>query len=631
MKCWDFEQVLLKMKRIIYFIIFLAGIYSCSPRGRIVEATENEVPAAARFAEFGEKQLSLIGDIQPFKSEIRIDTIDESKYLINLILYTDFPSALPKFDFQIKYPKNSVSILWSSRSWSNSSYINIPNYSRLQSDYNVVSALTNDDKNRLTMASWDDFKNRFTGIDIKKDFDSLVFVFNFFNTSVPDAEVLEYKAQILIDLQEKQFSKSIRECIQWRLDKEDHSTIRKIDMSLLPVYSLWYPMNRNIPIENITYYFDSISSMGFKSVLFDDGWQDVVRFDIDTNGYWDPSQTNVVKEFMNKAHEKDMKVALWYTKPFTGAHKYVFKKYEGKYLQYITSSQPVLDIRYPDVRKYLSKLYSNVVTEWGVDGIWFDFLNGYYPDEHIIVTEDNGRDFVSVRKSLDSLRLEMEGDLITSNPDLSINQSYPSVGPLHTSNLKTINGFLGTTVLNDVREKLVNNRLMYGEYSPFIEVMGIHPRDPAVEVALKFQSVMFGAPYISYFSYTLPEEIRKTLGFWIQYWQSNNELLLQGDFEAFDPVHRYTVLKSANESKQIIGVYGRTAPVDLGYFQFEIADIINSCEYQFVSVTGTPTGKVDYITYDHTGKYVERGSLKFKRGIATVEVPVAGYTHLIVK
>ena len=104
---------------------------------------------------------------------------------------------------------------------------------------------------------------------------------------------------------------------------------------------------------------------------------------------------------MNKAHEKDMKVALWYTKPFTGAHKYVFKKYEGKYLQYVTSSQPVLDIRYPDVRKYLSKLYANVVTEWGVDGIWFDFLNGYYPDEHIIVTDDNGRDFVSVRKSLD--------------------------------------------------------------------------------------------------------------------------------------------------------------------------------------------------------------------------------------
>ncbi len=114
--------------------------------------------------------------------------------------------------------------------------------------------------------------------------------------------------------------------------------------------------------------------MGFKSVLFDDGWPDVVRFDIDTNGYWDPSQTSVVKEFMNKAHEKDMKVALWYTKPFTGAHKYVFKKYEGKYLQYITSSQPVLDIRYPDVRKYLSSLYSSVVTEWGVDGIWLIFL-----------------------------------------------------------------------------------------------------------------------------------------------------------------------------------------------------------------------------------------------------------------
>jgi hypothetical protein len=48
-------------------------------------------------------------------------------------------------------------------------------------------------KNRLTMASLDISKKQVYRMTIKKDFDSLVFVFNFFNTSVPDAEVLEYR------------------------------------------------------------------------------------------------------------------------------------------------------------------------------------------------------------------------------------------------------------------------------------------------------------------------------------------------------------------------------------------------------------------------------------------------------
>ncbi|MBN1926458.1 MAG: hypothetical protein JW798_11540, partial [Prolixibacteraceae bacterium] len=282
-------------------------------------------------------------------------------------------------------------------------------------------------------------------------------------------------------------------------------------------------------------------------------------------------------------------------------------------------------------RDYLSDMYTKVVAEWGVDAVLFDFLNGYYPDEHIIVTEDRGRDFVSVRKALDSLRLKMQYDLVYNNPEIEINQSYPAVGPLHTSNTKTINGFLGTTVLNDVREKLVNNRLLYGDYSPFMEVMGIHPRDPAVEVALKFQSILYGTPYVSFFSYTLPDDLRETINFWVKYWISNNTYLLESDFEAFYPVQRYSLLKAGNETKQIVTVYGRISYIDLGYFGFETADVINASDSPQISVYGTPTGKVDYIIYNYKGVYQSRGTLRFRRDIATVEVPLGGFARLIVK
>ncbi|MBN1767783.1 MAG: alpha-galactosidase [Prolixibacteraceae bacterium] len=615
---------------ILLFPIFLWFVFSCKPSGTNGYNSEDIAPVEENIG-LSTEMFSIEGDMQPFNSEIRIDTIDENKYVINLNLYTDFPSLLPRFQFSIKYPRKLVHGLWSSRTWSNQSFITIPNYARLQSEYNIVSAIAKNSQNRISLASFDDFYGQYTQIDIKEVGDSIEFSFNFFNDILPDAELLDYTSKIFVDFSSDNYSNTIRSAAQWRLDFDNKKAISKVDMSLKPVYSVWYPMDRNIPLENITHYFDSISSMGFNSVLFDDGWQNVVRFEVDTTGMWDPSDIDVIKDFIAKTQETNMKIALWYSQPFVGAHNYVFKHFENKYLQYRTSSQPILDIRYPEVRDYLTEMYAKIVSEWEVDGIWFDFLNGYYPNENIIITEDYGRDFVSVRKALDSLKTQMQYAMLYERPDISINQSYKSVGPLHTSNTKTINGFLGTTVLTDVREKLVNNRLLYGEYSPFMEVIGIHPKDPAVDVAKKFQSVLFGTPYVSYFSYTLPEEVQQTLRFWITYWKSNAHYLTESEFKAYNPVQRYTVLIGGNTMKQILVFYNRVAPYDFGYFNFEMADVINSSNYPFVSVKGKPTGKIDFITYDHKGVYVDRGTLKFKNDVALIEIPIGGYSRLIVK
>jgi hypothetical protein len=378
------------MNRRITIILLVFIWFSCSTS----RVAENQSPISEDVASdyvFSIDKFWLEGDVQPFNSEIRVDTLENGLFLVHLNLYTDFPSGLPKFRFHLKYPKKYVDVLWSSRTWSNSSFVNIPNYARLQSDENIISASTKNSANRLTLATTDRFQGRYTGIDVGLERDSIVFSFNFFNNSVPDAELLEYNSKILIDFRQQQYSLSIRNTAQWLLDmNETKKTVTKIDAELQPVYSLWYPMHRNIPLENITFYFDSIANMGFRSVLFDDGWQNVVRFDVDKDGYWDPSQTEIVTGFMNKAREKKMKVALWYSQPFVGAHRYIYDKFDGKYLQYRTSSQALLDVRYPEVRSYLAKLYRDVVAGWGVDGVWFDFLNGYYPDEQIIITQDNG-------------------------------------------------------------------------------------------------------------------------------------------------------------------------------------------------------------------------------------------------
>lgn len=609
--------------------IFLIG---CMPKAGFYVKEEAEAVQVYEPFEFSPEKIKLVGDIQPFMQEVKIDTLEADRYLVHVNLYTDFPSSLPKFNIEIEYPRANVYNLWSSRNWSTNSYMTIPNYASLVSDYNVVSAISKNSDNRLTITVNDDFKGNYVGISVKQKTNTVSFNLGYFSDKAPDAEILEYKSTILLDLREVQFSSVVRESAQWLLDKEGSRKITKIEPDLLPVYSLWYPMHQNIPLENITYYFDSIYNMGFRSVLFDDGWQQVVRFDVDKEGNWDPSKTEEVKSFMNAVKDKDMKVALWYSLPVLGSHKYVQDRFWGKYLQYQTSTEPALDIRYPDVRQYLADVYSGIVTEWGIDAIWFDFFNGYYPNEHIIVTDDLGRDFVSVRKALDSLRVKMEYELLYANPGLSINQSYKQVGPLHTSNTKSINGYMGVNVAGQVHEKQINNRLVYGELSPFMEVMGVHPKDQAVDIARKFHAMMFGAPYVSYFSYTLPEELRETLVFWISYWKENMHYLLFSGFEAYDPVKKYPVVKSGDKYKTIVVFYDRYSQAfDLGNLDFSFADIINSSTSDQISLKGVLNAKkVDFVKYDYMGHEIEKGSLSFKKGEELVSIPVGGYMSLTI-
>ncbi|HQN93103.1 MAG TPA: hypothetical protein PLQ09_03220, partial [Prolixibacteraceae bacterium] len=150
------------MKCHIYIILLFLVIYSCSSKKLTDDKVGIPEAPVTEFFAFDSSQLSIEGDIQPFNSQITIDTLGENLLLLNLTLYTDFPSALPSFAFKIKYPRNLIGSLWSSRTWSSNSYINIPNYSRLQSDVSVVSGIGATDNNVITLATYDNFASRYT-------------------------------------------------------------------------------------------------------------------------------------------------------------------------------------------------------------------------------------------------------------------------------------------------------------------------------------------------------------------------------------------------------------------------------------------------------------------------------------
>ena len=611
-------------KRFKYIIIFLCLFYVNAARSQSFFEEQNE-PLVYTFSL---SDVSVSGDIKPFKYSLVLDSIQPNYYILRVIFETEYPTKIPPFKVNINYPKELVDALWSSRSWSSKSYITVPNYSRLQSDYNIITALSRNSENRLTLATYDQFDAKYTSIDINYKYRYMEFTLEHFEKSYPETEVSRYVSTIVLDYRNQPYSQSIREVSDWRIRKDLKYKVPEIDFEQFPVYSLWYPLKQNIPIESVTHYMDSIVSMGFRSVLVDDGWQNVVQFSVSPTGLWKPTNASIMDELIAKSHNRNFKVGLWMSQPFLGNQGIIASKFDGKFLQYRNSSIPVLDVRYPDVRDYLMKVYVNMVKSWKVDAIDFNFLNGYYPNEEIVSSEDLGRDFILVRNALDTLKAGIYNEIKLFNPDLAVKQTYPTVGPIISSNSKTLNGFLGTNILPSIREKVANNRMMYGNKTPFMEIMGISEYDSPVDVALKFQSLLYGIPYVSFYAYTLPEETRETLNFWVKYWKSNKLSLFEQGFEALDPANHYPIMISGDDRKKIYTRYDENFDVDLGIIDFETADIINATKNQSLTLKGTIEEPLLYGVYDYKGKQIDNGYLRLRRGTQKMLVPAGGFVHL---
>ena len=211
-------------------------------------------------------------------------------------------------------------------------------------------------------------------------------------------------------------------------------------------------------------------------------------------------------------------------------------------------------------------------------------------------------------------------------------QIFPVVGPNLISYQNFLTGFVGVENTQVVREKMVNNRLLYGKFTPFMEVVAITPRETAEDIARKLQSVLFGNPYLSFYVTTLPEPSKQTIRFWLDYWKKNHSVLFDGNFEPMQVARFYPVIKADNEQKVIYMVtedYTINLPVALT----KTIDVINSKTTGTVQfMLGNPSVQYNYEIFNCKGERMEKGILKSKsKNLIDFLVPVAGFmrvTHM---
>jgi len=579
---------------------------------------------------FNRSKIHIEGVMSPFEATIDIKEQGLQKYILNIYLHSTYAVSPPTFKVSVKFPKDKINQIWNSKTWSNKSYFTIPSYDRAAAGFSIISGLTVNDQNQITFTCKDAYKAKFVSSNITEENDSIVFGLSFFEDNPPLSNLQDYQAEVLVDFRNIHFSKAIFDASSWFMANDFKKGVASVDTTNVPVFSTWYPMHRNIPLENITRELDSLKTFNFRSILVDDGWQSLVQMKVDTSYSYEENSFKTMNLFKRKCDEMGLPLYLWYSIPFMGGNPVILKKFDGKYIRYRAPRQMyVLDPRYADVRKHLVSTYANFLTAWHFDGYWFDFLKGFYPKEGAIIDQDLGRDFVSIELAVDTLYADMKARLKAIKPDIFMGQQFSVVGPNLASYQNLLTGFVGVENTQVVREKMVNNRLLYGKYTPFMEVVAINPRESTEDIARKLQSVLFGNPYLSFYVTTLPGASKQTIRFWLDYWKRNYEVIFDGDFEPMQVSRFYPVIKVDNEQKMIYLVCEDYA-INLPILLTKTIDIINS------KTTGNirfqlskPDSQYNYEMFNCKGEQIEKGIVKSKnKNSVDFAVPVAGLIRI---
>lgn len=579
---------------------------------------------------FNRSKIRIVGALSPFEATVDVKESGLQKYIVSIYLHSTFAAVPPAFNLTVKFPKDKINQIWNSKTWSNKSSFSIPSYDRAAAGFSIISGLTINDQNQITVACKDVYQAKFVSSNIREESDSVIFSLGFFEDNPPLSNLQDYQAEVLVDFRNIHFSKAIYDASSWFLSEEFKTSPVSVDTTNVPVFSTWYPMHRNIPLENITRELDSLRTFNFKSILVDDGWQALVNMKVDTSYTYEENSYKTMNLFRQKCQEMKLPLYLWYSLPFMGGNPVVMKKFDGKYIRYRAPRQMyVLDPRYAEVRKYLVSTYANFLNEWKFDGYWFDFLKGFYPSEGQVMDENKGRDFVSIDLAVDTLYADMKARLKSINPNIFMGQKFAVVGPNLISYQNFLTGFVGVdNTTQIVREKMVNNRLLYGKYTPFMEVVAISPNDKPIDIARKLQSVLFGNPYLSFYVTTLPAEAKQTIRFWLEYWKKNYKTIVEGDFEPMQVSRFYPVIKVEDERKMIYMLY-EDYTINLPVNLTRPIEVINS------KVTGNvqfmlskPGLQYQFEMFDCLGNNIEKGELKSKKNTLDLTVPPAGYIRI---
>ena len=501
--------------------------------------------------------------------------------------------------------------------------------SRLASGAPLHQTISSDDQNGITIALSDAMTPIDIATGVSEETANLRCEVRFFTMPINTLE--SYHATIYIDRIRRPYGDSLKAAERYWAEECGYPCAYIPDAARRPMYSCWYSFHQNIDVEAILAQCRMAKDLGMESVIVDDGWQ-VANGE---RGYafcgdWEviPSKVPDMKDFVDRVHALGMKFILWYSVPHAGKYSKAIKRFEDMLLGYPPKhrSYACLDPRFPEVREYLINIYRDAVKNWGLDGLKLDFIDSFkiYPDTPEF---DERWDTRSVEEAVDLLLRETTDALRAINPDILIEFRQSYFGPTirKYGNMIRVRDCPNDSFMNHVFG--TDLRFTLGTTPAHSDMLMWHPEDPVEAAAYQLICVLFTVPQISVRLETISEDQKKMLRFYLDFWNENRRVLLDGDFSAENPESLYSLVKSEKDG-HIIAVAHAKPILTVGEVK-RVHFVNGSNEKALVLRATADLGERTFRILDCMGNLLEEGVCQFSKGLHEFSVPRCGIVEII--
>ena len=449
----------------------------------------------------------------------------------------------------------------------------------------------------------------------------------------PIAPLDHYEVTIRLDRTHEPFDNTVRRIDAWWQSDCGYLAAYVPVAARQPVYSTWYSFHNDVSAESIVKQCALAKAMGMDTLIVDAGWEmDGPERTYAYCGDWAPvaSKFPDMKVFSDRIHALGMKVMFWFSVPFVGKRSRAYERFKDMLLGIQEdageNSCYRLDPRYPEVRAYLVDIYRNALLEWGVDGFKLDFIDSFKLNADT-PESDPRRDITSLEDAVDQLLKEVTEALREINPEVLIEFRQTYTGPV-------IRKYGNMFRVFDCPNDSMRNRFAMGELRTFMgsaavhsDMLEWHADDTSASVARQLLSTLFMVPQISVLLDELSEEHSCILKNYLAFWKAHQEVLLDGEFRAYDPTAHYSVMTSRKDGTLIAAAYLDT-PLEIEA-ELEKIFFFNATAKDRLTVRfAIPSDTYTCCIYNCLGELLSEETREFPEGIYDLPVPDGGRAEL---
>lgn len=426
------------------------------------------------------------------------------------------------------------------------------------------------------------------------------------------------------------FSQAIKETREWIYTVNQQKPMHVPMTTKKNVYSTWYSFHQEVSAKELKIEAKQFPAYDVQTLIVDDGWQteDASR-KYSYAGDWEISKKKFpqMKQSISEIQKQDINYLLWISLPFVGIKSKHWMEFKEKFL-YVDTFQKagILDPRYPEVRAYLIDKTIQLVTELNLNGVKIDFLDVFVEKDSPAFSED--WDIACLEEAVQQFLADLVEKLQQVNSEIMIEFREDYFGPF-------MNGVGNIFRVKDCPNNYVRNRvgiaklrLLCPKAAVHSDMIMFHPKEQLSIAAKQLLNCLFSIPQISLRLSKLSEEQQEMLKYWLTYIQMNQNVLLDGTFEAFYPQEQFSQLISKNKEKSILAIYGNHRWIELDQLMTREIDIINASEFTTVLFRIGKARHIEILSRDCKGVVLEKKNRQLVPGIVELIIPVSGLIQM---